>query len=46
MKKDKIYLSNSDKLGKDNKHFNESIIQNMDDAKVILDIDSWFDEDA
>ncbi len=40
MKKDKIYLWNSDKLGKDNKCFNEWIMQNMNDAEELLDIDS------
>ncbi len=30
LKQNKIYLSNSDKLGKDNVLFNESIMENMD----------------
>ncbi len=46
IKKDTIYLSNSVKLCKDNKLFNESIMLNIDDAEELLDIDYWFDEDA
>ncbi len=46
LKQNKIYLSNSDKLGKNNVLFNESIKENMDNTDKLLDIDSWFDEDA
>ncbi len=46
LKQNKIYLSDSDKLGKDNVLFNESIMENMDNTDKLLDIDSWFDEDA
>ncbi len=46
LKQNKIYLSNSDKLGQDNALFNESIMENMDNTDDLLDIDSWFDEDA
>ncbi len=46
LKQNTIYLSNTDKLGKDNVLFNESIMKNMDYTDEIFDIDSWFDEDA
>ncbi len=42
IKKETIYLSNY--LMTTN--FNESIMQNTDDAKELLGIDSWFDEDV
>ncbi len=40
------YSEKSDKLGKDNVLFNESIMENMDNTDKLLDIDSWFDEDV
>ncbi len=46
LRQNKIYLSNSDKMGMDNELFNESIMDNFDKANELLDIDSWFDEDA
>ncbi len=46
LKQNKIYLSNSDKLGKHNVLLNESIMENMDNTDKLLDIDSWFYEDA
>ncbi len=46
LRQNKIYLSNSDKMGQDNVPFNESIMDNFDNANELLDIDSWFDEDA
>ncbi len=46
LKKKDIYLSKSDKLRKDNTLFNDSILLNMDNTDGLLDIDSWFDEDA
>ncbi len=46
LKQNKIYLLNSDKLGKYNALFNESIMEYMDNTDKLLDIDSWFDEDA
>ncbi len=42
----KLYLSHSDMIGKDNLLFNESIMTNRIHADDILDIDSWFDDDA
>ncbi len=41
----KLYLSHSDMIGKDNLLFNESIMANRVHADAILDIDSWFDDD-
>ncbi len=42
----KLYLSHSDMIGKDNLLFNESIMANRVHADDILDIDSLFDDDA
>ncbi len=39
-------LSNSEKMGNDNKLLNATFIYSMDDNNDILDIDSWFDEVA
>ncbi len=33
-------------MGKDNELFNESIMDNFDNANELRNIDSWFDEDA
>ncbi len=46
LKQNKIYLSKSDKIGQDNAFFNESIINNFVNTNKLLNINSWFDEDA
>ncbi len=42
LKQNLIYLSKSDKIGQDNEFFND----NFENRNELLDIDSWFDEDA
>ncbi len=46
LKQNMIYLSKSDKIGQDNVFFNESINDNFENTNKLLDINSWFDEDA
>ncbi len=46
LKENKIYLSNSDKMSKDNKLLNATFMDSMEDNNDILDIDPWFDDDA
>ncbi len=46
LKENKIYLSNSDKIGQGIIYFNESIMDNSENTNEQLDIDSWYDEDA
>ncbi len=46
LKQISIYLSNSDKIVQDNAFFNESIMDNIENMNKLLDINSWFDEDA
>ncbi len=46
LKDNKIYLSNLDKMSKDNKHLNATFMDSMVDNNDILDIDSWFDDDV
>ncbi len=46
VEKNKVYLSNSDKIGSDNECINELIMETMDNTDDLLDIDSWFDDDA
>ncbi len=46
LQNNKLYLSHSDMIGKDNLLFNESIMDNRVHAEDILDIDSWFDDDT
>ncbi len=46
LKENKIYLSNSDKMSKDNKLLSETFMDSMEDNNDILDINSLFDNDA
>ncbi len=46
LRQNKIYLSNSDKMGQDIVLFNEPIMDNFDNPNELLDIDSWLDEDC
>ncbi len=46
LKQNRIYLSNTDKIGQDNAFFNESIMDNFESMNKLLNIDSWFDESS